>query len=41
MLLIASCPIIGLVVTTLSTCPLLTRHRQNTNKMFKLSLRMY
>jgi len=41
MLLTASCPIIGVVVTTLSTCPLLTRHRQNTNNMFKLSLRIY
>jgi len=29
------------VLTTSSTCPLLTRHRQSTNKMFKLLLSMY
>jgi len=35
MLLIASCPITGIVGTTSSTCLLLTKHRQNTNKMLK------
>jgi len=41
MLLIASCPITGVIGTTSSTCPLLTKHRQNTNKMFKLLLCIY
>jgi len=41
MFLIASYPITGVVGTTSSTCLLLTKHRQNTNKMFKLLLRMY
>ena len=39
--LIASFPITGVVSTSTNACPLLTRHRQNTNKMFRLLLRMY
>jgi len=40
MLLIASCPVTGIVGITSSTCLLLTKHCQNTNKMFKLLLRV-
>jgi len=41
MLLIASCPTTGVVGNTSSTCLLLRKHHQNTNKICKLLLRMY